>query len=97
MRKGESQLSMDLDGAAYQKQAISLFGRRKVDAMLLSYRKESRDGTDFSGDKLEYVLRSQGLTPSLKEMEYLTQTIQEKEGKLNTAEFLSIDFSDPSE
>ena len=70
--------------------ALKIFGRRKLDVLVKSFKSAANQSQDVPSDKLEYLLRSNGLCPSKQEMSELSELLRNRRGLCSLEAFLEI-------
>lgn len=71
-------------------QALSVFGRRKYERLIASFRKHSKGETYLQNEDLECLLRSNGLCPTLAEIASAMREISKSGGLCSVNMFLDI-------
>ena len=73
-----------------ERKALATFGRVKFDSLVGSFRQETRMDDELRGDRIEFVLRSNGLCPSLSEIRDMQKSILAQGGSVNLSRFLQM-------
>jgi len=70
--------------------ALSLFGRRKYETLISSFQRQSKTDHSSRMQPLEYLLRSNGLCPTMAQISSAEQEISKSGGSCSLNQFLDI-------
>jgi Ca2+-binding EF-hand superfamily protein len=73
-----------------EKRALSVYGRVKFEAMARDFRAFAAMDGEVQSDKLEFIMRSNGLCPSLREIASLKRSIDDRGGSIDLQSFFDI-------
>ena len=76
-----------------ERKALATFGRVKFDALINSFKHQSQMDDELRADRIEFVLRSNGLCPTLSEINDMKGCASKRGGSVDLHRFLDMALS----